>query len=120
MFYPLAAFFVYERGCKMVVHLTAAGEGVVLCVGVQLGKIRFHCSDAQGKHEGLVAVIPGPEVAWTEDPSKRDLWDFFPIPGHPEFCFAGQDLLAGQKARLAAQAANFKIAQNAFFWKKRR
>ena len=117
---PLTALFVYERGGIVVVHLAATGEGVVLRIGIQLGEVRLHRSHPKGEHEGLVAVIPGPEVARTENPGERDLWDFLPVPGHPEFCFAGQDLLAGQKARLTAQAADFKIAQNAFFWKKRR
>jgi len=52
-----------------------------------------------GEHKGLIAIIPGPEIAFFENLGHRDLCNFLPIAENTEFRLTHEDFLAPDNTR---------------------
>jgi hypothetical protein len=97
----------------MARHRTAAEErfGGKIGVLVMLGEELLERKQAEGEHEGLIAVVAGAEVSLFEGVSHGDLCDFLPVAEDAEFGFAGKDVLARENAGQAAAVRDAVVLQ---------
>jgi hypothetical protein len=98
----------------MAVHLATGTEWfpfkarVCIYLCKELGSI----GEADGKHKGLVTVIPATEISRIKEFSHGHLGHFLTISKNAKFSFAGQNLFASQKTGEPAYAGNPVVVQN--------
>ena len=83
-------------------------------IRVQLGKKVVKINYAQGQHQGLVAVVPCPEIPFAECFGHGHLGNFLAVAKDAEFGPAFHDFHAPQYAGVAAFDTQTVIADNLF------
>ena len=74
----------------------------------------FGGQEIEGKHEGLIAIVAGAEVALPKGVRQSQLRDLFAFAEDSELCPPGEDLAPSKDAALAATVCDPIIAAHGF------
>jgi hypothetical protein len=100
----------------MTIHLPTATKwlvfGIRICV--QLCKELLGGSQTGSEHKSLIAVIPASEIPILEKFRHCHLCNLFAVAKNAKLSLAGQNLLAGQQARLPAYTGKTVISKDFF------
>ncbi len=105
----------------MVSHLAARRCGVGIDVGVAI-ELREEGADVRhlrSPHEGLVAVVARPPVAWAEGLGHSQLRNLLAVAEDPEGGVPAQDLRAPDDAGPAAAVGEAVVGDDGFGSKRR-
>src|SRR5215212_6818505 len=100
----------------MRVHRASAGPRIVLDVRVriELPEEFVERGDAEGEHQGLVAVVAGAPVALAECARPCELRDFLAVAENAELRLAGEHFLAADEAGLPAAHGDAIVVDDRF------
>src|SRR5688572_19660242 len=93
---------------------TEGGFGRDVRVSVKLSEESFDREQAERKHQRLIAIISGTEIAFLEGVGEGELRDFLAVAENSEFRFAGEDFAPAQQTALPASEGCAVVAQHRF------
>ncbi len=73
------------------------GFGSEIGVAIELGEKFLQAQEAQSKHERLIAIISGPEIAFAKGVGKSDLGDFLAFAENAELGFSCKNFLPADR-----------------------
>ena len=81
-------------------------------MAIELGEKFFQAEEPQSKHQGLIAVISGTEIAFAKSMGKSHLCDFFAFAENAELGLARKNFLPADHAGQAAAKSNAVVFQD--------